>query len=395
MATEHIFSTSFPKRKHPDTSSSSCDSVMRDAGSKKQRTPYTHTGEPSVAKKRMAPDDYDTNTKAACKRRRTSGKGRRLRLVLEPSATRVKRRRLSQYVCLKVGRRNMVSGSLNGCRFPVLLDSGASASFIHFSLAEELGLITGHECTKTKRLNLWLGRQEVEVISLVEVAITLGGRVEVRTPLTVLPRSLEQYYHNPKKVVLGVPVLWRGGAVQIFGEGGSRLYITRPKCLASKWRKRLARQAKKRSPSFWVRGLPGEARPMKVLVDTGAIEFYVTSHARAEIMARRAEHGKAKAPRRVTLDLVRGNGLAVDSLRVAAVQRYDFVIGTAILKQLNAVLDFRRHCLTFRADGKHFRVSLGVGCGGTEQHGTDCLALLLYICTCICIFLLFCVCIIL
>lgn len=57
------------------------------------------------------------------------------------------------------------------------------------------------------------------ILLLYEVARTLGGQAEVRAPLIVLPENLEEYYHNPKRVVLGVPVLRRGCAAQTFGEG--------------------------------------------------------------------------------------------------------------------------------------------------------------------------------
>lgn len=97
---------------------------------------------------------------------------------------------------------------MNGHCFSVLLDFGANSSFINFTLAEDLGLITGHECNKTMHLTLWLGRQELQVIPLNRVAITLWELVEVCTPLTVLARSLEEYYRCFVAALCNLPRGW-------------------------------------------------------------------------------------------------------------------------------------------------------------------------------------------
>lgn len=281
-----------------------------------------------------------------------------LRLVVEPLATPVRRRRLGRHVCLDVGRRNRVFGSVNGRRCTVQLDSGSNTSFVFFSLAKVLRLLTGTERTETQVYHLWVGTLQVEVILLDEVLVILEGQVAVSTPLRVLPRSLEKYY-DPDDLVLGVHVLRRCCAVQTFGRDGSRLHVRRPECLETRQRRR--RSEKKPRPgaqvfSFWARGMQRDARLMEVLLDTGAEGFFVSRNTGKEIMERWPR--PAAPPRGISLDLGGDGCLDAAPLEVIPLQEVDFVMGDALLYRYEAVLDYGRHFLDLTVRGKHFRVNL-------------------------------------
>ena len=117
-----------------------------------------------------------------------------LQLVLEPSSVPVKKRRLGAHPCLHVDHRNCLEGSLNGSSCKVQLDSGADFTVLWWTMAKRLGVITGHEPTTTMEVDLWLGRQTLDVVELDSVTITLGAGVVVNTPATVFPEWLDAYY---------------------------------------------------------------------------------------------------------------------------------------------------------------------------------------------------------
>lgn len=333
---------------------SASEKSKKTVGRKKRRTSDNDTGKFAAPRRNKRPADNNESRKVTRARRKQPSDT--LRLVLEPLATPVRRRRLGQHVCLDVGRRNRVFGSVNGRRCTVQLDSGSGTSFLFFSLAKVLRLLTGKERTETQVYHLWIGTLEVEVILLDEVLVILEGQVEVRTPLRVLPESLEKYY-DPDDLVLGVHVLRRCSAVQIFGRDGSRLHVRRPKCLETRPR----RQGKQRRPgahvfSFWARGTQHDARLMEVLLDTGAEGFFVSRNTGKEIMERWPQ--VAAAPRGISLDLGGDSCLDAEPLEVIPLQEVDFVMGDALLYQYEAVLDYGRHFLDLTVRGKHFRVNL-------------------------------------
>ena len=105
-----------------------------------------------------------------------------LHLVLEPPSVPVKKRRLGTHPCLYADHKNSVSGSVNGIRCWVCLDSGSDATWLPWSLAKGMGLITGHEPTKVHNVHLWDGKTEVDVVELKSVTVDLGGGVVVDTP---------------------------------------------------------------------------------------------------------------------------------------------------------------------------------------------------------------------
>lgn len=330
------------------------------ASGKRQRT-YTNDDGKHVATKKRIPSDYKSTT-VASRERGSSVASDGLRLVLVPPATPIRQRRRYRRRHLDVRPRNEVSGSANGHACTFCLDSGSSTNAVFFSLAKRLGMVSGEERTETKLFNLWGGRRKLEVITLEEVAVTLGGKVDFRVPFGVLPASLEERYAYLRTVVLlGVPVLRRLNAVQTFGPDGSRLYIRRPRCMkACKRWWRTQWQGRRRMFTFWVRALHGRSRLMTVNVDTGATQFfYVSRGTRVEIMRREAENAKAIVPRRASLDLGCGECLEAALLATGPPQ-HDFVIGERLLHKYEAVLDYAKYHLTLAVGGRHFRVDLGV-----------------------------------
>ena len=128
-----------------------------------------------------------------------------LRLQCEPRASVTKRRRqCGHHPRLAVKAGNMVDGHINGHWCRVLVDSATSETLMFAKQAKKVGLITGTEDTVAQLNNLWDGPQELQVILLREVEITLDGGVLVRTPVKVYP---EMGYCKADAVFLGIDVL--------------------------------------------------------------------------------------------------------------------------------------------------------------------------------------------
>lgn len=125
-------------------------------------------------------------------------------------------------VCLDVGPSSKMFGSVYGRRCTIVLDSDCSENFIFISQVEEVGLLTGEEGSETINVHMHIGKK-MKVTLLDEVVVTLGGQVEVRSPFSVLSKSLEGHCRY-EEVLLGLPVLRRGSAMQTSGKGRSRLY---------------------------------------------------------------------------------------------------------------------------------------------------------------------------
>lgn len=116
-----------------------------------------------------------------------------LMLRVESKIVPKKKKRLSKYRRLRVMEGSLVKGYLQGQQCYIMLDSGSNFTTMSFSWAKSLGLITGHEVKVKVNIDLWDGIQEVEVIKLREVMITLEGGVEISTPIEVLPDDSMDY----------------------------------------------------------------------------------------------------------------------------------------------------------------------------------------------------------
>lgn len=193
-----------------------------------------------------------------------------LRLFVKSMAVPKQRRRLYKYPRIEVQNRNIVYGYINGQQCCFILDSGSEGSFMCLSQAERLGLITGDEVKVTMRADLWNGVQELEIMKVEDVVITLEGGVKVRTRIEVFPREFENRY-DPNIVVLDVTELCRGAVVQTFNHRGSSIFIRRPKRL----RQSLQQSQCWKTQRFCVQR-EGSGKPMTVLLDTGAVSFFVS-----------------------------------------------------------------------------------------------------------------------
>ena len=221
------------------------------SGSASRQSPTTARNNTNKRKRVVEPHEEDT-----------------LRLLVEPSASVVKRRRrCPEYPRLEVRAGNLVEGHIKGQRCPVLVDSGATNTTMFFSQAKRLGLITGHEDKEAQVNSLWDGRVELQVIRLQEVEITLDGGVVVRTPVKVFPKDLEEMYLNKADaVILGMDVLYRGRMAQKFcGCGRSTITVRQ----ADRLRRRPRQHSRRKCPTFRVRR-EGDDSLKEVLLDTGA-----------------------------------------------------------------------------------------------------------------------------
>lgn len=281
-------------------------------------------------------------------------RGAALRLVLQPPAVPVRRRRRrGPHPRLTVDEQNRVRGSVNGRACLVQLDSGAEVTVVFWSTARRLGLVRGGERGAWQDVVLWTGRQALQVVQLDSVTIQLGGGVRVVTPATVFPAWLEQQY-SAEALVLDAHQLRRGGMVQLFRHGGSDLLVCRPQ--------RLRRQVRKtrrsvRPDVLQVRPAGGGrdgCAPWTVLLDTGARGIHVSGESR-----QRLQEGwpGRPLPRRVELDLGGGLCLLARPLRVVPSNDYDFILGVTALCANGAILDHGRHTLDLRAGPGWWRVS--------------------------------------
>ncbi|XP_050725494.1 uncharacterized protein LOC127003139 [Eriocheir sinensis] len=286
------------------------------------------------------------------KRPRSPDKGGTLRLVLEPPSVPARKRRLGSHPCLHVDDHNRVLGSVNGQECLVQLDSGSQVTVLFHTLAKRLGLITGTEPTEKQEIGLWIGSRMLDVIELKAVPLSLGGGVEMVVPATVFPAWLEDVY-DADEVVLDAHHLRRGRMVQVFRPDGSDLFVCRPQQL----RRRPRKTERSVEPDvLWVRqeGSEERARPMTVLLDTGAQGFHVSERRRKLLLASREG---CRPPKRVVLDL--GDGWRVNTapLKEVASNDHDFIMGVSLLCKYGAVLDHARHTLAFKTGSRWREVS--------------------------------------
>ena len=205
---------------------------------------------------------------------------------------------------------------------------------------------------------MWVGPREVDVINLKDVTIGLGQGVEVLTPVTVFPASLEHMY-NADTIVLDAHHLRRGHMLQEFRSGGSDVFVRRPQQL----RRRVRRSERAVEPDvLWVRLKDGPARasrPMSVLVDTGAQGCLHVSDRRLKRLQR---SGKRRSlPRRVEMDLGDGCRLKAAPLERVPFEGKDFIMGVSLLSKYGAVMDHARHTLTFQIGSQRREVSTQMG----------------------------------
>lgn len=294
-----------------------------------------------------------SNTKTSNKRMRTleADEEETLRLLVEPKANLVKRRRFStfKFKRLDVKAGQQVQGYVLGQPCLVVLSSGSNSTWMPFSLAERLGLMTDNEVKVTLTCNLYIPTREVQAIRLQEVVITLEGGVEVRTPVVVLPKDLERQCFYRDEVILDLHQLCRGRMVQTFTASGSTMYIGN----ADRLRRRTRCQRRRKGLQFWVRREDKE-NPMSVMLHTGACVFYVSESCLQMLMG---DAKTSKAPRRVSLDL--GEGICLEApLEVMTENSVDFVMGHKLLHEHDVSVDYARQFITFRVEGKRLRIAL-------------------------------------
>lgn len=264
---------------------------------------------------------------------------------------------------LDVGPKSDLSGTVNGKRCTVTVDSGSTDSFI-FSLAKKLGLLSGKERSETVTVYLWYAKKTVRLRLLDDVTIILEGKVTVRTPLSVMPKTTEKYYVPfHERLVLGVPELCRGRVVQTFSEGRSSLYIRCPEALATKCKERSFSQIRDHICSFFVRWLPDKKRLMEVVVDTGVPGFYVNQRTNKNIILHLEKQAMTRVSpfRRVSLDLGGGKCLEAEPLEATPHDHAeDFFMGRALLHKYEALLNYSRGSVSFRVGNRRLRVKMGV-----------------------------------
>ncbi|XP_050721906.1 uncharacterized protein LOC127001401 [Eriocheir sinensis] len=324
--------------------------------------------DPSVAntKSRM------TNTSTIKRKRGPESEGcgvGGLQLLSSPAAKATRRPVLSGCLRLDVGEGNKVQGFVRGQPCTLQLDSGSSMSFVFHSQAEKLGLLTGAEEMVTANLSLWEGTDQVDLISLKEVFISLHGGLEIETDFLVLPKTLEESYDDPEVLILDVNLFRRGGLVQTFSEAramkASSLYIRQPQQLRQRGRDK---QEMEQVLTFTVRRQT-QGPDLTVLIDTGSDGFYV-SEKYLETMTR-TESNATKVPKRVSIEIGGGRRLESEEVEVAPQDIVDFVMGEQLLYKYNAVVDYSNKTVTFTVDGEHLRLNLSLEGGAGAVRRTD------------------------
>ena len=275
-----------------------------------------------------------------------------LELVLESPSVPVKKPRLGAHPRLLLDTRNCVVGSVNGTTCSVQLDSGSNVTFLFWSTAKRLGLITGNEASVTRHISLWIGVKELQVVELESITINLGSGVSVVTPATVFPEWLEIYY-DPEDVVLDAHHLRRGRMVQVFRPEGSDVLVRKPKQL-------LRRVRRSRRPLeadvLNVRLADSRKRKtMTMLIDTGTDGIYV-SEKRLNLLTEGSKN--RTAPERVVLDIGDGYYLHAKPLQTVTSDDDDFIIGTTILAKYNTVMDYSCYTLTFQIGSNWRKVTM-------------------------------------
>ena len=93
---------------------------------------------------------------------------------------------------------------------------------------------------------------------------------------------------------------------------------------------------------------------MTMMVDTGAVGIYVSDR-RRRLLTKCSK--RRRLPQRVVLDIGDNCCLEAEPLEGVALDRYDFITGTALLGRYNAMLDYACHSLTFLVDSQWRKVT--------------------------------------
>lgn len=272
------------------------------------------------------------------------------------SAWKAKKPKLSKYLRLNVSERSRVLGVVNGRSCTVHLDSGASHSFIFYSQAKALGLLTGNEKVVPTSVSQWEKKRVLELIQLRDVSVFLEGGVEVITDVNVLPQSIEGEYLDNSLLILDVNLFRRGGLVQTFstrnGTKSSSLYIRKPKRLRKNIRER---QQMHEVLTFSLQDRTLES-PLTCLVDTGTEVFHISTKYLQTLKG--TESDDTKVPHKVFIDLHDGRCVECDKVEVVKDEDVDFIMGRHLLYKYDAILDYSNELITFHVDGERLQLIL-------------------------------------
>lgn len=250
---------------------------------------------------------------------------------------------------LEVAHGNMVWGSVRGHACTILLASAAHHATASYAFAKRTRLITGLETRHPLLFEAWHGEAVLRVISLPSVTVMLENRVKVRTSLLVLPREVDEAWGRHDVVLDGQVLQW-GNMLQTFRGGRSFLYIRDPDNLRRKLRRLSARFS-----TFKVRRADRRhAEPFKVLLDTSAVNFYLSDFCRQRFFPLRL----ATQPWRVHIYLVGGCRLKTDPVTFLPSMKYDFVLGKELLFRHSATVDYGRHFICFQVGPNNIKVNL-------------------------------------
>ena len=267
-----------------------------------------------------------------------------LRLNVVPFASQVRRWNInaSKYHHVKVKESNMVDGEVQGKKCEFIVDSGGTLNTSSYSFAKQLGVITGKEKKVLQRILMWGGYQLLKVTVLEKVTITLGG-CTMTIPIHVYPRSLEQLYHLPSMIILGLEFLRPGRVIQEFsGSDTSTLYIRKPERVETRPNRDWIYD-----PIVFRAVKEGGTKPIPVLVDTGALGFFTTN-------LLKKQDGAALQ----TASLQLRDGSFMDTpLEVRQTQDEFYVLGCNLLHKYDAIMDYGSRLLTFKVDDKYLRVT--------------------------------------
>ena len=292
-----------------------------------------------------------SSTKKCNKRKRIMDavEDQTLGLQVVPNATQMKRHRLnaSMYHRLDVKKGNILDAEILGQQCQLVIDSGTCCTSMFFSQANKLGLLTGNEKKMRVMTLLWDAFKEVDIIYLKDVAITMQGDVQMRTPMTVFPKEMEQGYACSEEIIIGLSLLHRGSMFQTFNDcGSSSLYVRKFELL----KQRPNTHSIHKQLEFYVRR-EGRNNIIPVLLDTGAPDFYTTAHLMWET-------GCSVMPRRTSLHLGDGSFLET-GLEVRPTSDMEYTLGCKLFYKYNAVLDYGRALVTFIVGGKYLRIYFG------------------------------------
>lgn len=271
-------------------------------------------------------------------------------LMLRVEAERVSNveRDVVEYSRIDVQEGNLVEGNVHGQSCTIVLDSGSAVSCLMESLARALGLVTGQETRVERLFNMWCGEKWLRVVELAEVVVTLQGGVQVNTPVVVFPDDMDDPYPHDD-LTLAMSRLQEGGMLQVFRpRGTSTLFIRHPERLL----RRCEPQHKWDVYTFAALTSHTE-EPLTVLVDTGALNCFYITHTGLQKVA----HQCLLPPRRVLLDFGLGARTVVEVTTVQVCD-FDFVLGTRLLCQCSAIMNYIDLSLTLRVGRRHLRLHL-------------------------------------